>query len=410
MKFNTVTASNGDGHGHDDDDECSVVVVGAGAAGVTAAYDLVRNGITNIQILEASDRPLGRLKKLTGFADFPIDLGAQWIHGDPNILKEIIDDDNDHASVTGATFEHLIEKGSVFLCKNKVRFTVKNVRVDNLFYDYTWFDFMNEYIVPSIRNSIKTNCPVSSIDYSSDDGRIRVDSTAGMHICDHVVVAVPLQILKDGDIEFHPPMPRRQIRALNAVSMPPGFKAFLEFQERFYPGIILPARGGFLASFFDWREPYLSFWDETYGQSTNKHILGCFCYGGRIAKKLCKLPNKDIVAYILKVLDRMYEGKASRYLINAHVQNWYSEPYIRGAYSSSFMSDQHIRTIRKSLGEGQVFFAGEHCASHNETYTSKAEGGNGYAHGAALSGRRAAKELLESLQRSRRLTETSPES
>ena len=36
----------------------------------------------------------GRLGKLTGFANFPIDTGAQWLHGKNNILGDLITKSN----------------------------------------------------------------------------------------------------------------------------------------------------------------------------------------------------------------------------------------------------------------------------------------------------------------------------
>lgn len=60
--------------------EGKVLIIGAGAAGLYAAYILKSKGI-NFQILEASANYGGRLGKLNTFANFPIDLGAQWLHG-----------------------------------------------------------------------------------------------------------------------------------------------------------------------------------------------------------------------------------------------------------------------------------------------------------------------------------------
>jgi monoamine oxidase len=60
--------------------EKSVIVVGAGAAGITAAALLKSDGF-DVTILEASDRILGRILPDTHFAAFPIDLGAEFIHG-----------------------------------------------------------------------------------------------------------------------------------------------------------------------------------------------------------------------------------------------------------------------------------------------------------------------------------------
>lgn len=66
-----------------------VIIIGAGAAGLYAAYLLKSRGI-KFQLVEASANYGGRLGKLTGFANFPIDLGAQWLHGKNNILSDFI--------------------------------------------------------------------------------------------------------------------------------------------------------------------------------------------------------------------------------------------------------------------------------------------------------------------------------
>ena len=62
-----------------------VIIVGAGAAGLAAARVLDENNIAYI-ILEATNRFGGRLGEDTEFADFPIDLGAEWIHNNAEIL------------------------------------------------------------------------------------------------------------------------------------------------------------------------------------------------------------------------------------------------------------------------------------------------------------------------------------
>jgi len=66
----------------------NVIIIGAGAAGMYAGYLLKQNGI-EFKILEASSVYGGRLKKAENFANFPLDLGAEWIHVDPKILGEI---------------------------------------------------------------------------------------------------------------------------------------------------------------------------------------------------------------------------------------------------------------------------------------------------------------------------------
>ena len=65
-----------------------IVIIGAGASGLAAAKILERNGI-DYQIVEATGRYGGRVKKLEGFADFPIDVGAEWIHSHTQILNKL---------------------------------------------------------------------------------------------------------------------------------------------------------------------------------------------------------------------------------------------------------------------------------------------------------------------------------
>ncbi|KAK4877830.1 hypothetical protein RN001_010336 [Aquatica leii] len=72
----------------------SVVIIGAGASGIAAATRLLKNGITNITILEAEDRIGGRVYSVR-FADGVVDLGAEWCHGDKdNIVYDMVKDLN----------------------------------------------------------------------------------------------------------------------------------------------------------------------------------------------------------------------------------------------------------------------------------------------------------------------------
>ena len=73
------------------DFEGKVLIVGAGAAGMMAAYTLYQYGI-DFEIIEAMDRFGGRVKQTTSLADFPIDIGAEWIHHQPSIFKTLIND------------------------------------------------------------------------------------------------------------------------------------------------------------------------------------------------------------------------------------------------------------------------------------------------------------------------------
>ena len=68
-----------------------VIVVGAGVAGLTAAIDLGRSGVPVI-VLEARDRIGGRAytRRVAG-CDAPIELGAEFIHGKPPEIWELLE-------------------------------------------------------------------------------------------------------------------------------------------------------------------------------------------------------------------------------------------------------------------------------------------------------------------------------
>ena len=66
-----------------------IVIVGAGASGIAAAAKLLENGFQNVLILEAEDRIGGRVNTVE-FANYTIDLGGQWIHGEKgNVAYEL---------------------------------------------------------------------------------------------------------------------------------------------------------------------------------------------------------------------------------------------------------------------------------------------------------------------------------
>ncbi len=65
----------------------TIIVIGAGFAGLSAAYYLYQAG-KSVTVLEARDRIGGRVQTSYDFADIPVELGAELIHGTDVITWE----------------------------------------------------------------------------------------------------------------------------------------------------------------------------------------------------------------------------------------------------------------------------------------------------------------------------------
>jgi monoamine oxidase len=69
-------------------DDADVLIIGAGAAGLAAARELSVSGLKVI-VLEARSRIGGRID--THFDQFPIELGAEFVHGKPPETLQIVE-------------------------------------------------------------------------------------------------------------------------------------------------------------------------------------------------------------------------------------------------------------------------------------------------------------------------------
>jgi monoamine oxidase len=327
-----------------------VLVVGAGAGGLSAGYFLNQQG-TDFEILEASANYGGRMRINTNFADFPIPLGAEWLETSTSIFQEIVNDPSVQVNVQ--TFAD---------------------NPDRKFVNYSWFNFFEDYIVPSISNKISYNTIVQSIDYSS--GQIVVITNVGQITADKVVISIPLQILKTGDINFTPNLPQSKLNAINDAVIWDGFKAFFEFNSNFYGDNeyvfqINPVSNG-----------QKIYYNASLGQNTTKNILGLFVVGTP-AQDYISRTGDDLKIFILSELDRIYANQASPSYIKHITQNWNNEPYIKGGYLTDYADWKTVRELGNSIGD-KLFFAGG-AYTDGEDWVS--------VHTAAKSAKRAVEEI-----------------
>jgi len=81
-----------------------IIIIGAGAAGLMAAYKLSKAG-KSVVVLEAQDRLGGRIHTITGTSfSVPIEMGAEFIHGDLPVTIELLKEANIPYSESGGSF------------------------------------------------------------------------------------------------------------------------------------------------------------------------------------------------------------------------------------------------------------------------------------------------------------------
>lgn len=353
-----------------------VLIVGAGAAGLTAAFHLRRAGVEPL-IVEAAPRWGGRVDRLKGFADFPLDLGAEWIHDDPSVLGRIVGRDNSDLGVE--TIEYRPQTYQIWH-KGKLRNRnfLSAAYAEVKFLDTTWYGFFERFVLPEIRDRIKLNAEVAQISHSSQgiSARLR-DST--LVEADQVLVTVPLSVLKRGGIRFDPLLPDQHLDWVSRIAFGQGFKVFLKFRERFYPDILMDRPVSQLIG-AGWDEK--TYYDAAFGKLSQDNVLGLFTVAsGELPR--AQLSDAALVRDVLAELDGIYEGAASRTLVDARVRNWSQAAHIHGSYSMGVQGGGDPASILTPVG-GRVHFAGE------------ALGGNAQAtvHGAAFSAIRAVQKML----------------
>jgi lysine-specific histone demethylase 1B len=394
----------------------NVLIIGAGAAGLYAGYVLQSKGI-DFQILEASGRYGGRLEKLTGFADFPIDVGAEWLHGKNNILGDLVAKSNTEITLDksaeyywfnnqvvsklpdditavftredtvpdisfadfavqegfGDNYKNIVEgiagdsgaAASRISAYWKIKEEEKwNSGDDDFKFRETYFDFFDAQVVSHIKDKIKLNTVISKIDYSQEKIAV-TDSTNNTYMTDKVIITVPVTILKGNDIAFAPVLPQEKISAFAKIGMDAGMKVYLKFSKKFYLENIF---GGNVCA---------AYADESVGKTGKDNILLAFIMGKQ-AEYLTSLgSDAAITSALLQELDILYGGQATSSFLASHVENWTTHPYIRGAYSYSTVGMGNARQIAAQTIDDKLFFAGEamNTNGHHQTVFGAVETG-----------------------------------
>lgn len=329
-----------------------VVIIGAGASGLAAAKVLEQNNIDYL-ILEATDRYGGRLKKDTILADFPIDIGAEWLHSAPivlNVLKGKKGNQIDEELIPYKLGNTANWDGKKYKVNSKsLNKFVYSFMPESKFKYSTWYDFVNKNIAQTVKHRIKYNSPVTEIKYSGKKVIIKTESGKSFE-ADKVLVTASIGVLASNLIKFVPEMSLEKKKAIDELTFRQGFKVALKFSERFYPDAInCKVKDGEKV-----------FYDIAFGKDAEANVLGFLCTGSETLNYYALNSEQKIIRALIEELDEMFEGKASTTFTGEYIlEDWGKHKYTRGTWTEAFQEKKsHLETLNRSI-DNKIYFAGE---------------------------------------------------
>ena len=222
-------------------------------------------------------------------------------------------------------------------------------------------------------------------------GILRLSFDVGGRIVDtehHVVVmTLPFSVLRD--VELHPSLglPAWKTLAIKNAAMGDHSKLLVGFNDAAWK-----TRHGLNGTGFSDRAMMQATWEANPSRSGNGHAVLASYVGGAQARAMGPATVQADAATFLGHLDRALPGTlaaASRDgagNVLAYAENWSHNPFSKGSQSCN--QPGYFTTLAHNEGKavGNLVFAGEHTSSFYEW--------QGFMEGAALSGLRAAGEVL----------------
>lgn len=416
--------------------ETDVVIVGAGAAGLSAAKELQKRGLSYV-VIEGSHRIGGRAYSEEISSNTWFDLGCSYLHqGDSNPFRPIADDMEiplNHARAD--LFSHVcgIRNGVPLAEEETARFEkyyedsdkaiealvsggkdcaiFESIDMENEFFNpySNWMSIINnmdidetsaaDYIddgsdedalhldipVPNgFGNLVKAwgadvdvtlNCAVEKIDWSGPG--VSVETVKGTIRGRTVLITVSTGILAASLIQFNPVLPDWKIESYLGLPVGTVNKTCLHFEK----DVFGPDNLGLYST---WNDA-----DDTafLEASVNGNNTAIVFTGGRFGVWLEKQGQQASIEFAVERVADVFGNDIRKYVTNSIATAWATEPWSLGAYSCASPGQAHQREEIAKPIDNILFFAGE--ATINKS--------NSTCHGAYYSGLRAAQEIVESL-------------
>jgi len=234
----------------------------------------------------------------------------------------------------------------------------------------------------TISTKLLLSTPVASINYEHPE-KITISTRNGdVHEFEHVIVTLPLGVLKTSQVQFHPPLLPFKQEAIKNLGFGVLEKIVLRFSNRFWPD-------GFFGCLptTDHGNEFFSF--VPLHSVVHEPVLLIFIHG-HFAKVLQRLDNSKIQELAMNRIREMFPNTAEE-PTHCFITKWHDDPYSRGSYSFPHVSGSYrdienfSEPIQTRFGVPRIMFAGE---ATDATYF-------GTTHAAYLSGEREAKRLAD---------------
>ncbi|CAO2812716.1 unnamed protein product [Amaranthus hypochondriacus] len=230
------------------------------------------------------------------------------------------------------------------------------------------------------------NRVVDSIRYG-DDG-VLVYAGGQEFRADMVLCTVPLGVLKRGDIEFVPPLPKKKRDAIDRLGFGLLNKVAMLFPYNFWGGEL--DTFGHLSEDPSRRGEFFLFY--SYSSVSGGPLLVALVAGEAAIEFEKSSPVKS-VERVMEILRGIFHPKGVDVPdpVQAVCTRWGQDRFTYGSYSyvASGSSGDDYDILAESIGNGRVFFAGE---ATNRQYPAT-------MHGAFLSGMREAANILKAAKR-----------
>lgn len=418
-----------------------IIVIGAGVAGLAAAQEL-KKAKFDVTVLEARSRIGGRVWTDHEFVNFPLELGAEFVHGDNAVTWNYLragkiktEHDGDYST---QAYEHpkkgllsyrqvckMPDYAKVFEIEEKhmsqhdpkkdmsLREWLNSLNLAHAAREFALRFLAHQYLTDPERIGIGDLAHEERVTHQGDNDfrilegqdhlievlakglEISLNSPVNKIVWTKKGVKVFVEGQKKAfsadkiiitvplpllkkGLNFSPALPKEKLKAIQAIQMGPALKINLAFKKRFWPKKF--------ETFFSLGNISM-WWSPSSSYKKGTPMLTGFV-GGVQALALNELPEEVILIRAQEELCRLFRSEAPhKNFLKGKVVSWINDPWAQGGYTFVPTGAYGAREILARPVNDVLFFAGE---------ATVFESNPGTVHGAIGTGLRAAREVKKS--------------